>query len=29
LHASRKPAAGGTLALVENGDPIELDVAAR
>src|SRR5213592_1932771 len=29
LHASPEAAAGGTLALVENGDMMELDVAAR
>ena len=29
LHTSPEAAAGGTLALVENGDMIELDVAAR
>ena len=29
LHASPEAAAGGTLALVENGDMIELDVAKR
>ena len=29
LHASPEAAAGGTLALVKNGDMIELDVAAR
>jgi len=29
LHASPNAAAGGTLALVENGDMIELDVAKR
>ncbi len=29
LHASPEAAAGGTLALVENGDEIELDVAKR
>jgi dihydroxy-acid dehydratase len=29
LHTSPEAAAGGTLALVQNGDMIELDVAAR
>ena len=29
LHASPEAAAGGTLALVENGDMVELDVAKR
>ena len=29
LHVAPEAAAGGTLALVENGDLIELDVAAR
>lgn len=29
LHASPEGAAGGVLALVENGDEIELDVARR
>ena len=29
LHISPEAAAGGALALVENGDPIELDVEAR
>ena len=29
LHVAPEAAAGGTLALVENGDYIELDVAAR
>ena len=29
LHISPEAAAGGTLALVQNGDPIELDVAKR
>ena len=29
LHASPEAAAGGMLALVENGDPVELDVATR
>ena len=29
LHASPEAAAGGTLALVQNGDMIELDVAKR
>jgi dihydroxy-acid dehydratase len=29
LHTSPEAAAGGTLALVQNGDVIELDVAAR
>jgi dihydroxy-acid dehydratase len=29
LHIAPEAAAGGALALVENGDPIELDVAKR
>jgi len=29
LHISPEAAAGGTLALVQNGDPIELDVEKR
>src|SRR5215510_11674665 len=29
LHVSPEAAAGGTLALVQDGDPIELDVEAR